>query len=79
MEIGKVSGFGNLDPMILVYLAPIAIIQLILIIISFRKMIISAEERLLNKPIWSIIIIGVTIIGPVLYLVYKGDYLNDRS
>lgn len=56
---------------ILPVLIPIILIQLSLMIFSLRKALKQTEFKVLNKPVWAMIIIFLQLIGPITYLIVE--------
>jgi hypothetical protein len=58
---------------ILPFALPIILIHWILVIISLVDLVKRRKVRFNNKVIWALIIVLIEIIGPVVYLLAKGD------
>ena len=72
------TSISHLDPKLLLLLAPVAAIQLGLIIFCLVKLLRSSRTNYLNKPIWALIIIFINLIGSILYLILESGH-NDRD
>jgi hypothetical protein len=58
------------DPQILLLLTPIIIVELVLIIVALRDLI--RPERTVrgnSKLLWGIVIVFISLLGPILYFV----------
>ncbi len=53
------------------FLIPLIALQLLLLVTALVMLIRQDEVRYLNKLIWAVIIIVLSIIGPVLYFVME--------
>lgn len=49
---------------------PLIVLQLILIVAALVNLFKTKKVRCLNMPIWAIIILCISIIGPILYFVF---------
>ncbi|MBC7959968.1 MAG: PLDc N-terminal domain-containing protein [Vallitaleaceae bacterium] len=49
-------------------LAPIALIQIILLIVALVHILKNKKVKFLNLPAWIVIIVVFNIVGPILYL-----------
>lgn len=49
---------------------PLIVLQLILIVAALVNLFKTEKVRCLNVPIWAIIILCISIIGPILYFVF---------
>ncbi len=58
---------------ILPFLAPVFIIQLSLQVYSIINLVKRRKVRFNSKLLWGIVIICLGIIGPVVYLIFRGD------
>lgn len=58
---------------ILPFVIPIYLIHIILVVVSIVNLVKRKKVRFNNKILWGIIIIFVQIIGPVLYLLFRGE------
>lgn len=51
-------------------LFPLIILQLLLIVVALINLLKNKNVRCFNVPIWAIIILCISIIGPILYFVF---------
>lgn len=58
---------------ILPFLAPVFVIQLGLQIYSIINLVKRHKVRFNNKLLWGIVIVVFGILGPVVYMVFRGD------
>ncbi len=58
---------------LILLLLPLIIIQFALMIWAILKLLPKTETKYLTKPIWLLIIILVSMFGPIAYLVLEGD------
>jgi len=63
------SNFKEIIP----FVAPIFVIQLGLQIYSIINLVRRNKVRFNNKLLWGIVIILLGILGPVVYMVFRGD------
>lgn len=56
---------------ILPILIPIILIQVSLILFALIKALKQTEFKVLNKPVWAIIIIFMQLVGPIAYLIIE--------
>jgi heme/copper-type cytochrome/quinol oxidase subunit 4 len=78
MEFFTVSSNLSLDPEILMLLIPVFILNVILIIIALAS-IIKSKMKSTEKIIWVLVSLGVSVIGPLVYLVYSGISRKGRN
>lgn len=69
----------ELNPHLLLMLAPLLVIELGLMIFALIKLIRASKTRFFNKAIWALLIIFIHLIGPILYLVLEGGGAHDSS
>ncbi len=62
-----------MDTVLMLLLLPLFLIQFALMIWAIVKIIPKTETKYLSKPIWLVIIILVSMFGPIAYLVLEGD------
>jgi hypothetical protein len=56
------------------FLLPIIIIELVLMVTALNHVLKHKKYRFGNQPLWIILVVGLQIIGPILYFtVGKGD------
>ncbi|MDR0904186.1 MAG: PLD nuclease N-terminal domain-containing protein [Ruminococcus sp.] len=71
MEFFTVNSNIELDPKILILLIPVFVLNVTLFIIALVSIIKSSMKRN-EKIIWVIVSLCVSVIGPLVYLVYSG-------
>jgi heme/copper-type cytochrome/quinol oxidase subunit 4 len=71
MEFFTVSSDFSLDPKMLMLLVPVFVLNVTLIIIALVS-IIKSKMKTNEKIIWVIVSLCVSVIGPLVYLVYSG-------
>jgi heme/copper-type cytochrome/quinol oxidase subunit 4 len=71
MEFFTVSSDFSLDPKMLMLLVPVFVLNVTLFVIALVSIIKSNMKRN-EKIIWVIVSLCVSIIGPLVYLVYSG-------
>lgn len=67
-------GIGGFDPTILLLVAPLVVIELVLLVIAVADLL--RDDRRVrggSKPMWALIIVFVNLIGPILYLLVGRD------
>jgi heme/copper-type cytochrome/quinol oxidase subunit 4 len=74
----SLDSLTQLDSKILLLLAPVAIIQVGLMIFCLVKLVRSKGTRYMNKGIWALLIIFINLIGSILYLVLESGH-NDSD
>lgn len=52
-------------------LIPIILIQVSLMIFTLIKALKQTEFKILNKPVWALIIIFLQLVGPITYLIVE--------
>lgn len=55
------------------FLIPVFIIQIGLMVIALINLFKNEKVKILNKPIWILIILFVNLIGPIIYLLFGRD------
>ncbi len=62
-----------MDTQLALLLSPLIIIQFALMIWGIIKISSKNETKYLNKTVWILIILLVSLFGPIAYLVLEGD------
>lgn len=73
MQFFHFSVGDGFDSKVFLVLIPVFIIQLILMVVTLVDLKKRNKVALGNKMIWVFIIIFVNILGPIIYLVLRGD------
>ncbi|GAB2024571.1 PLDc N-terminal domain-containing protein [Lactovum odontotermitis] len=69
---------AGIDTKMWLLLAPVAVIELGLIIFSLVKLIRSRQTKYLNKGVWAVIVVLGGFIGSIIYLVLESGQ-NDSD
>lgn len=64
--MNTISNIGEYLP----FLIPIIIIELVLMITALIHVLRHDSYKILNKPVWIVIVVFIQIIGPVIYFVF---------
>ena len=64
--MNTISNIGEYLP----FLIPIIIIELVLMVTALIHVLRHDNYKILNRPVWVVIVVFIQIIGPVIYFVF---------